>query len=230
MKKLFTLILIAVFVLPSMAQTPPPMPSKEKKLNLTVFLQGLYNGTDMNKAQDFVAGNPVDKFSGTIADVITVELHDAVTYATINYTVLADLNQNGTATTGGKTYISIPNTYSGSYYITVKHRNHVETTTANPVSFTDANITCNFTDAATKAFGSNMKLLAPGVYGLFAGDINGDGLIEPLTDLAAVKATIDTYGSGYVPSDINGDGNIEPLTDLAMVKAAIDTYVTAILP
>ena len=165
MKKLFTLILIALLALPTMnvfAGTPPDMPTKEKKLYLTVYLQGLFNGVDMNKTVSDPTG-PVYQWPGTIVDTITVELHDAANYANIVYSVYGvNLNQYGTDNSGAKNYVSIPSNYNGDYYITVKTRNHVETPTATSVLLNTAIITHNFTSAATQAYGSNMKESAPG--------------------------------------------------------------------
>ena len=210
MKKLFTLILIALLALPTMnvfAGTPPDMPAKEKKLYLTVYLQGLFNGTDMNKTVSDPTG-PVYQWTGTIVDTITVELHDATNYANIIYTAYGvNLNQDGTTNTGTKTYISIPSTYTGDYRITVKTRNHIETTTAASVPFNTASITYNFTTAATQAYGSNMKEVTTGVFAIYVGDVNQDGNI--LSDdfnsvFSATKAII----VGYSNYDVNGDGNV----------------------
>ncbi|MFZ4414978.1 MAG: dockerin type I domain-containing protein, partial [Bacteroidales bacterium] len=214
------------------AGTPPDMPTKEKKLYLTVYLQGFFDATDMHKVIADATG-PVYQWPGAIVDTITVELHDATNYANIVYTAYGvNLNQDGTANSGSKTYVSIPSSYNGDYRITVKSRNHVETTTAASVPFNTASITYNFTTAATQAYGSNMKesTAGSGIFVLYVGDVNQDGAIEPLTDLAAVKAAINTYTGGYIPVDVNGDGVVEPLTDYAIVKAAINTYVTATLP
>jgi hypothetical protein len=235
MKKLFTLILIALFALPTMnalAQNPPPMPAKEKKLTLTVLLQSLYNGVDMSKAQDYVGGVPVDKFQGTVAEVITVELHDAVTYATIVYSTTADLNTDGTAVTSGKTYISIPSSYTGSYYITVKHRNSIETTSINPVSFTTPTINYNFTTAAGQAYGDNLMLLNPGgsplVYGIFAGDVDQDGYVV-IGDRDIVHNSAVAGTTGYVAEDVNGDGFVV-IGDRDIVHINAVAGVTAVLP
>jgi len=203
---------------------------------LKVFLQGLYDTTNdtMNKCQDYVNSAIVDKFTGTITDLITVELHNAITYATVEYTATAvELHQDGTCNSAGLGYVEIPAAYAGNYYITIKTRNHLETTTASAISFTGRTISYDFTDVATRAYGSNMKLLKSGVYGLYAGDVSKsgtNGAIEPLTDYAAVKAAISNTPTGYQPADINGDGKVEPLTDYATVKAAISLNINAVLP
>ena len=229
MKKLLTLIMIVLFALPMMAQTPPPMPTKEKQLHLTVFLQGLYNTTNanMNKAFDFPLGLLSEKYPGTIADVITVELHDASNYSNILYTIIADLNQDGSATTGGKTYISIPSSYVGNYRITVKHRNHIETT-SSAVSFTDASITYNFTTAANKAYNSNMALLAPNVYGIYVGDVDHDGSATT-ADRSMVNSALLNGTQGYYDTDVDGDGSVTT-SDRSMVNSALLNGVSFVTP
>ncbi|MFZ4414811.1 MAG: hypothetical protein ACOYOV_17125, partial [Bacteroidales bacterium] len=200
------------------AGTPPDMPTKEKKLYLTVFLQGFFNGTDMDKVVADATG-PTYQWAGTIVDTVTVELHDAADYTNIVYTAYGvNLNQDGTTNTGAKTYVSIPSSFNGSYYITVKHRSHIETTTFDVVPFNTATINYNFTTAANQAFGSNMKETAPssGIFALYSGDINQDGLVN-LTDLSAVNFSALQIETGYLVNDLNGDGLVN-LTDLSAVN------------
>ncbi len=52
-----------------------------KQIMLTLFLEGLWNGTGLNKAQN-EAG---DQYTGTTADKITIELHNAADYGTVAY-------------------------------------------------------------------------------------------------------------------------------------------------
>ena len=198
------------------AQIPPPFPVKTKTLNLTVFLQGFYPGSGslMNKCKDYVGGATVDKFSGTTVDTITVELHDATTYANIVYKAFGvALNQNGTASL----LIYNPNSYISSYYITVKTRNHIETTTAAPVSFAASIVNYNFSDSTSRAFGNNLKQIG-NICCIFAGDINGDGFVN-LTDLSAVNSNALQLSKGFIVSDVNGDGLVN-LTDLSAVNSA----------
>ena len=52
-----------------------------KTLNVKAFLEGLYAGAGlMNKAQNETG----DQFTGTTADKVTVELHNATTYRPLN--------------------------------------------------------------------------------------------------------------------------------------------------
>jgi len=137
--------------------------------------------------------------STTDVDVVTVELHDSSSYATVG-TTTAMLQTDGTAVA---TFPSI----SGSYYIVVKYRNSLETWSANPLSV-GATAYYNFTDSAAKAYGNNMKLLETGVYGFFSGDINQDGFIEA-SDYAPLLNDNDAAAEGYKATDLNGDGFVE---------------------
>jgi hypothetical protein len=177
-----------------------------KTLNLTLFLEGLYSGGGtMNQAQD-VTG---PRFGSGIADQITVELHNAVNYNTIEYSATAvNLGIDGHAT------VTIPGTYNGSYYITIKHRNSIETTTSTAISFTGVSISYNF-DVASKAYGNNLNPVY-GKYCIYAGDVNQDGIVDG-SDLSPVLNGSQPPGLfGYIPEDVNGDGTLDG-GDMSMI-------------
>jgi hypothetical protein len=205
--------------------------SSNKTLTLKVFLQGLYNSanSNMNQCQDYVNSVMVNKFAGAIADTITVELHDPVTYSTVVYRATGiELNQNGTCNSSGLAYINIPGTYNGSYYITIKTRNHLETTTALPVSFAVGAVNYDLTVAATQAFGSNMILLNTNVYGLYVGDVNKLGAIN-LFNLSAINSSAIQQSTGYLSTDINGDGIVN-LLDVSKVNANVILQISKMTP
>ncbi|MFZ4706056.1 MAG: M14 family zinc carboxypeptidase [Bacteroidales bacterium] len=180
--------------------------SSNRNLNLTVMLEGLYIGAGaMRKAQD-ASG---DHFAGTTADQIAVELHDAANYNTIVYSV-PDANLSTT----GAVAITVPASHSSSYYITIKHRNSIETTTAAPVSFAGATINYSF-DGPAKAYGGNLIQMSGGVYAIYGGDVNQDGLLDA-GDMAPVDNLSASASSGYLPEDANGDGLIDS-SDMAVV-------------
>ena len=191
-----------------------------KTLNLTVLLEGLYAGTGvMNKAQDDMG----DHFGGTIADQITVELHNSTDYTTIEHSELnVPLNTDGTAS------ITIPATLGASYYITIKHRNSVETTSAIPVDFAASTINYNFSTAASQAFGDNMKDMGEGFFALFVGDANQDGLIDG-DDLVAMDPDLIAGNVGYLNSDLNGDGLVDG-DDLVKGDANFTAGVALVTP
>ncbi len=188
-------------------------------LNLYVLLEGLYDGAGgLNQAFDELGPH----FAPGIADQIDVELHDATTYSQIEYTATGvDLLTDGQAT------ISVPANFNGSYYITLKHRNSIETTSANPVSFAGSVVSYSF-DALNKAYGDNLKELSEGQYGLYAGDENQDGAVDGL-DMIDVDNQAAIFGVGYIPQDINGDSSIDAL-DMIMLDNNTTLFISAILP
>jgi hypothetical protein len=189
-----------------------------KTVNISVLLEGLYAGGGvMNKAQNETG----DQFPGTTADQITVELHDATTYATVVYTASnVNLDVNGSAS------FTLPAAFSGSYYVTIKHRNSIETTTASPVPFTGGTISYAF-DATSKAYGDNMKV--DGAYALiFGGDENLDGLVDS-SDMIDVDNDVAAFATGYLSTDVNGDGLVDS-TDMILIDNNSSIFVSSSLP
>ncbi len=174
-------------------------PDTFKNLVLTLYLEGLFRGGSMAKAQN-ASG---DEFLGDVADKITVELHNAGTYSTIVYSA----TEIALSTTG-QASISIPGRNYGSYYVTVKHRNSLETTTAAPVSFANGTIEYSF-DVPSKAFGNNLKGVNES-YCIYAGDVNGDGFINA-ADINSLYSAASVFSTGYITDDVNGDGIVDAM-------------------
>ncbi len=191
-----------------------------KTLNLTALLEGLYAGSGtMNQAFDATGPH----WPAGVADHITVELHDAGTYSTIIYTASSvNLSQSGIAT------VLVPAAFNASYYITLKHRNSITTVSALPVSFAGSAISYNFTGSNSQAFGSNQKQLGAGIYGIYAGDVNGDGAIDGL-DMIGVENDAFVAATGYILTDVNGDGVVDGL-DMILVENNSISAISVITP
>jgi hypothetical protein len=170
----------------------------------------------MNKAQD---AGPVNRFPATIADRITIELHEPGNYGTPVATTTANLLQDGTAVA------YLPET--GSYYLTIKHRNHLETVSAATIDFATAT-NYNFTTAASQAYGDNMLELEAGVFGIYGGDVNQDDILSG-ADLVAATADVRGVVTGYVVTDVNGDGVLSG-ADLVKITGNVRTVVVAQTP
>jgi FlaG/FlaF family flagellin (archaellin) len=189
-----------------------------KQLMLTLFLEGLWNGTGLNKAQN-EAG---DQYSGNTADKINIELHHATNYGTVVYSATG-INLS----TSGQAAVSVPGTNSGSYYLAVKHRNSIETVSALPLAFSGTSISYNFTDNASKAYGNNMKPL-DGIYVIYSGDVNQNGIINQ-SDIDDIAASGLSFSEGYVLNDLNGDGTVDAL-DLILIDNNAALFISTVLP
>ena len=190
-----------------------------KTLSLKLYLEGLYNtGTGLMKQAQGLAG---PQFGTDIADKVTVELHEITPPYAISalYSPFtnADLKTDGTVTIN-----TIPGTITGSYYVVIKHRNSIETWSMAPVSFAGAITNYDFSTASSQAFGNNMKLMS-GVYAVYGGNPNQDGIVDG-TDMALIDNASTALLVGYNPEDVNGDGIVDG-SDMAMV----DNNSTAIV-
>jgi hypothetical protein len=172
-----------------------------KTLNLTLFLEGLYtSGSMMNQSQ----GSAGNQFPGDTADEIKVELHSSVPgqYATVVYSA-----SNVNLSAAGQASVSIPSTFMGSYYVTIRHRNSITTVSASPISFAGDIITWNFSTSAEMAYGNRLRNIG-GIYVLYGGDVNQDGVIDT-NDFIGVDNDSFNYATGYLDTDVDGDGVID---------------------
>jgi bacillolysin len=191
-----------------------------KSLNLnSVMLQGLYNGSGTMRQASNASG---PQWPAGVSDHITVELHNSANYSTIEYTETdVQLSTTGTAS------VTIPGTFNGSYFITIKHRNSTETTTASAVSFAGSTINQSF-GATANVYGGNLVVSPDGYYMIYGGDVSQDGIVD-LSDLIPVGNQAAIARTGYIPEDINGDGLID-LSDLVIVGNLAAKAIGAITP
>jgi len=171
-----------------------------KTLNLTdIRLEHLFvSGTGGNMNQAFNDIGP--QFGTGIADMVTVELHDANIYDQILYTASVELSTSGLASVN-----NIPSSMNGSYRITIKHRNSIETTSNLPVDFSGSIISYAF-DLPAKVYQNNVKL-TDGYYVIFGGDVNQDGQVEQL-DVTIIENGVNAFVKGYLAIDVDGNGDL----------------------
>lgn len=184
---------------PGTASTLDLSPSTRTLTITSVLLEGLYSARGTMRQ---AIGDSGPRWGAGIADHITVELHNATSYATIEWSAKdVPLSIAGTA------IVTVPAVNNGSYYVTVKHRNSIETTTGSPVSFAGTVINILFGSTAA-VYGANLKASGDGYFLIFGGDVNQDGLVDSGDYPAVVNGNFN-YLTGYLPADINGDGFID---------------------
>jgi hypothetical protein len=191
-----------------------------KTLSLTsVMLQGLYNGGGiMNQAYD-ESGMP--HWPAGVADHITVELHSSSGYALVHTIPDVPLSTTGIAT------VSVPSGYNGSYYITVRHRNSLQTVSSTVKSFAGSNISQSFGTPAD-VFGGNLVRMADLTYTIYSGDVNQDDIID-LGDASPVDNKSALASSGYISEDVNGDGLVD-LSDAAIIDNNAAMAIGSVTP
>lgn len=201
--------------------TVDPCPTNTT-LQLTCFIQALWDGTSALTPALYNQGqvNPLSD-----CDTIHVELRAASAPATIVDSVNTILHTNGSATCIFPT--AVP---AGYYYIVVKHRNTIETWSADSVQVNSSSFSYNFSTAASQAYGSNqIELTAAslpiGIFAMYSGDVVKDsGEATDLLDLNQLEAEINNFSYGYFAEDLNGDGNVDIL-DAPALESNISNFI-----
>ena len=171
-----------------------------KTLTITsVLLEGLYNGSGTMRQAQNAAGA---QWPAGVADHITVELHNGSNYANIVWS-----QTEVPLSTAGTAVITVPAIYNGSYYITVKHRNSLETTTSVPVSFAGSVINRLF-GARANIYGANLRASGDSYYLIYGADVNQDGIVDT-GDMNEVDNGSTAILIGYNLPDVNGDGIVD---------------------
>jgi len=117
------------------------------------------------------------------------------------------------------------------YYIEVKHRNALETWSADPVIFISDNASIAFSVDDIYAYGNNQIQVDTDPYDVFAfysGDVNQDGTIDA-SDLALIDNDASNFVGGYVVTDLTGDDFVDG-TDFAIADNNAANFVSAITP
>ena len=171
-------------------------------VNLKMFVEGYYDqgaGT-MRSVRLNQAVDPTG-ISDTDVEDMTVELHDADTYGLIA-TTTAMLHTDGTMVCN---FTTAP---SGSFYIAIKGRNIVETWSGTPQLVGTTTLNYDFSTSATQAYGDNMSEISSGIWAIYSGDINQDGVIDG-TDSTDLINDIENAAFGDTATDMNGDGAVD---------------------
>ncbi|HET6273646.1 MAG TPA: hypothetical protein VFG32_11735, partial [Bacteroidota bacterium] len=195
-------------------------------VDVKVFLQGPYSGTTMSPTLNSSGLLPLSQpytaspfsYSGTesvpsipnaqVVDWVMLELRTGTGAATKFATRAGFILSNGLlADLNGSSPMAFTTIDPGSYYIVVRHRNHLAVMSTNAVALSNSGPLYNFTTAQTQAFGTSpMKDLGGGVYGMLSGDGNASGGVN-VTDRNLVwrpqNGTL-----GYLAGDYNLSGGV----------------------
>jgi Concanavalin A-like lectin/glucanases superfamily/Ig-like domain CHU_C associated len=148
--------------------------------------------------------------ANAIIDWVFLELRDPSVPTTVLQTRSALLQADGDVVdTDGTSPVRFTNSAAGNYFIAVKHRNHLRFRTLNTVALTTGVNTLNFTNNSIPMVGTNpLKQVETGVYGLYSGDLYGQGSID-----AGDRSDVWNYRNvtGYNNFDCNMNGTVDAI-------------------
>ncbi len=206
---------------------------REINIDATVYLEGSFNGTDMNTdlcnsgsiplTQPFGSGpwfyfgqeSVISIPNPDVVDWVMIELRDAdqVTNAlpeTIVTRKAGFLLKNGSIVgLDGVSPLSFNISINENLYLVVRHQSHLDIIGANPASLSDYTYTYNFTISENQVYGgtTGYKEIAPGIWGMISGDGNGDGIVDinDKNDIWLNQSGL----SGYRTADFDMGGKVD---------------------
>ncbi|HPE57634.1 MAG TPA: hypothetical protein P5514_06560 [Bacteroidales bacterium] len=198
--------------------------------DIKLFLEGPYNGPDMNTNLNTAAILPLSQpydlapwnypgtesvasFPANIVDWVLADFRETAggpetaTEATSIFKKALFLRNDGYLVNldgSREITVGVPD-IANNLYVVVYHRNHLPVLSNTALSTLNGVYTYDFTTSASQAYGSVQNALGGGVYGLISGDANADGIISELDlDLAWDSQAGET---GYLGGDLNMNNN-----------------------
>lgn len=82
--------------------------------------------------------------------------------------------------------------------------------------------------AQNNAYGDNQKEVEPGVWAIYSGDINQDGVID-IFDQVVLDNDLSNFAFGYVLTDLNGDSSVD-IFDQVILDNNLANFISSITP
>ncbi|MBN3035822.1 MAG: choice-of-anchor D domain-containing protein [Bacteroidales bacterium] len=203
-------------------------------LDIKVFLEGPFNGTEMYRFLNVYGYLPYDQpynvapwfYNGTehvspiptldVVDWVLLELRETDGDATTATSSRMVSRQAGLILRNGS-IVSIDGVSPLKYqimvtqqlYAVVWHRNHLPVMTAFPMTSVMGTYTYDFTTGSNQAYGGSLahKEIAQGIWGMIGGDGNSNGMINSWDKNNIWKPEVGL--SGYLYGDYDLNGNVD---------------------
>ncbi|MBN1338908.1 MAG: hypothetical protein JXA03_06270 [Bacteroidales bacterium] len=202
-------------------------------LNLRAYLEGPFNGTEMNTGLNTAGFIPLSQpynaspwyYSGTeavtaipnsdVVDWVLIELRDAPDAASAGSAavvarqaafLLKDGSISGTDGSSLLTFTGL--TLQHSLFAVIRHRNHIAVMSSGGLPLNGATYSWDFTTGAGQAYGSNNahNEIAPGIWGMTGADGNAD---QQINNGDKNDVWIQQAGTGgYKAGDFNLDAQV----------------------
>ena len=196
------------------------------KANVKVFLQGPYDNGSMSTALaeselipdtqpynvspwNYSGSESFNVVPDLAVDWILVELRSASDPSQVVSRRAGLLESNGMIMEmDGTEGITFSNILYGSYYIAVRHRNHLAVMSSSPVLFSPNSDLYDFTTSLSKAYGQDGMIqdTSSGVFMMYSGDGDGNGVIND-NDREGVWSEHNGQ-IGYLNGDFNLDSGV----------------------
>jgi hypothetical protein len=159
--------------------------------------------------------------SNAIVDWVIVELRSAAAPATVVASRSALLQRDGDVVDMDGTGAVTLNAPAGSYYVAIRHRNHLGIMTASALALSASATTIDFSSASTATWGTEALKNANGVMVMWAGNVDFNARLAYTGDpndrdpiLVRIGGTVPTNTvSGYFSEDVNMDGVVRYMGD-----------------
>jgi hypothetical protein len=183
---------------------------------------------------EFVASIPAG-----VVDWVLVEVRSGTAAATTVGRRAAFIRSDGTIVdVDGSSPVLFGGISTGSYYLVLRHRNHLAVMSAAAVALSASSALYDFTTGSGKYYGGDAQELAVGVYGLWAGDVSGNGVLKYmgsgndrspiLTRIGGTSLTATV--NGYFAEDVNMNGVVKYMgtgNDRSIILANVGGNLTA---
>lgn len=163
--------------------------------------------------------------NNAITDWVVVELRSKTAPTTVVASRAALVQRDGDIVDiDGVSPVSFLNATAGTYYLAVRHRNHLSIRTSSPLLLGSFTTTYDFTSSQGRAYqnplifsNSAMSVLPNGKFGLMRGNPNGDASVNVVDAAITRSQSTPNQGNVYLRSDVNLDGNVN-VTDAAITR------------
>ncbi|MFU8844227.1 MAG: GDSL-type esterase/lipase family protein [Bacteroidales bacterium] len=208
-------------------------------IDLVVYLEGAYDGAGMDAGLtqliplnqpfnsdpwNYNGEESVDSIPAGIVDWVLVELRDTLSVEDADETTVIQrkacfLNSSGQVMNlDGSPLVRFTTKIKDSLFVVVRHRNHLPVISAVPLVKNLGTYSYDFSASVSAYGGINaQKDLGNGIFGMIAGDMNGDGVIDSLdkTGIWDLEAGI----FGYSHADLNFDGQVDNRDKVEFLEA-----------
>ena len=208
------------------------------KVSPDAFLMGAMSGTSMLSSLNTLGRIPLTQpyNSGTIpypgtevltalptnmVDWILVDIRDSITPLTIVATKVALLMTDGSITdVDGVSPITFLNVTPGNYFVGIRHRNHLAIRSGVLLALSGTTTIADFRTSLASVYTNTsltnapMKDMGNGKFAMWAGDVNGDGVVKyggsqndrTLLLSGCLAGNTGTILNTYLGCDLNLDG------------------------